>query len=132
MLVAKAKSKRMDAVGERSVSIVQVLLRFRFLVDFQFNDPAALRQGSKLLGIVKKQAVLGHVLIVRGLLGQGIITEDLLQPAGDRCVTVDGIAECVFIDKKKGFMTGDGANERIVRDGDIENPALSGRVPSCQ
>ena len=61
-------------------------------VGLLLNYSAALQQGLERFGVVKKQTVIDHVLIVCGQLGQGTVIRDELECAIDGRMVVDDLA----------------------------------------
>ena len=98
---------RLDAKGDRMPNDIadrapiKAPLHDSFGVGFLFNDAAALQQRVDRLGVIGKQTVIDHVLIISCQPGQGtILIKVQLEPAVDRGMVVDDITVRILFCKK--------------------------------
>ena len=100
------------------------LLRISFLL----NCSASLQQSVERFGVIEKQTVIDHVLIVGSQFGQRAVIRYKLESTGDGSVIVDDLALRALFCKERALVISDCAGECFVRDGCIYE---AGGIQSC-
>lgn len=103
--------------AESSYFINLVLFLCSLSIGFLLNRSASRHQCLERFGIIEKQTVIDHVLIVGSQFGQRIVIRYKLEFTGDGSVIVDGIAVRVFFCKEHALVIGNCTGEGFVRDG---------------